>query len=182
MPLSLVIRCPSCGKAREVRDPARNSSDHLGLAVRNAAQQKMQVELSEGQIEIGCECVTHEPEALVEVEANTGFRMSLLQGLLVLTALAIVLAIFRRPISLLFEERVYYWVIAPWSLYGWLFWGGDIVNPKVYGKDLVCIIAFVASTIVAILLPMVVASGAVHSFKELWQLAKAKPNRTSDLG
>lgn len=180
MPLSLVVRCPTCKKVREVHDPLRNSSNKLGLAVRHAAEQRMEVELTDGQVEIGCGCLPAENTSLREGETRTNYRISLLQGLLVVTAFAILLAIFRRPISLLFEERVYYWVIAPWSLYGWLFWGGEIVNPKTYGKDLVCIIAFVASTIAAILLPITAGTGALQLFQQLWHWAKTKPASTPD--
>ena len=158
-----------------MRDALRSPSEQLGAAIKHAAENSMSIELGSGAIEIGCVCAS--PATNTEAESGSTFtyRMSLMQGLLLLTAMAILLTVFRRPISLLFDERVYYWLIAPWSVYGWLFWGGEIVDPKVYGKDLICVIVFAMSTAAAILLPMGIAAGSIQAFKDLWVMAKAKP-------
>ena len=142
--------------------------------MRNAATRGFDMELVEGSVEVGCDCSElPEIDPLTGVPVGTpGFQLSIRQVLLIVTTVAIILTIFRHPISLLFTDRVVAWASTPWSIYGWLFFGTDIINPRPLGKDPMAIIAFLVSVIVAMLLPLAAFTGAAAMFKKLWRMAR----------
>ncbi len=173
MTKSLIIRCPECGKVTQLFDLRRTQPAELGCAVQQAAREGLRLELSDGPFEVGCECAVsdNDPPTAGSCWSTKRLRFNLLQVLLVVTVVAIGLAIFRHPISLLFDETVLQWSSVPWSLYGWLFFGTDIINPKTLAKDPMGIIMFLANVAIAGVLPMLAASLATSGFKRLWQMA-----------
>ena len=126
------------------------------------------MELVAGNVELGCSCPGWEKPKLA---APTRWRVNLKQMMLLLTTVAILLSIFRHPIGLMFDEVALRWAAVPWSVYGWLFFGSEIINPKTLPKNPMGILMFMANLAVACLLPMAVGAAAVAKFKDLWQQA-----------
>ena len=158
----LILTCPTCGKVREARDVLRSRPSDIGSLVHEAATKELQIGLGSGQVELGCECEEVEP-------SQAKFQINLKQILLLITTLAMLLAIFRHPISLLFSDTVRKWAMVPWSLYGWLFFGMEVTNPKTLQKDLMGIFAMLINIVFAVLLPLLALQGAKELFVWLWK-------------
>lgn len=171
----LVLSCSKCGKVRQLHDPNRDRASELGAALRLAEKNGFEVALRSGSVEIGCECDSSELDS--PGESRPSYRFNLLQLLLVITTAGILLAIFRHPISMLFDDNVRQWAAIPWSFYGWLFFDGTIIDHKGLTKSLIGVLAMLVNVAIASLFPIALAVMGGRLFRYLWKLAGEKNAR-----
>ena len=171
---SLVVRCSKCDKVTSSLDARRSRVEILGDAVRRAEADGQNLELASGTIEIGCDCQTDaEPQV-----SRSPLRWNLKQMLLVVTAIAILVTVFRHPIGMiagkqtLADERVLKAAASPWSVYGWLFMGTPIINPKTLGKSPLVIMMLLANVALAGMTPFAIGWAAKEGFQKLWRLSE----------
>lgn len=168
------MRCPECRRAIQLLDPRRATSTQLGDAMRRAAEDGLVVELTAEPTEAGCSCPTPVEE---QPTATPRRQINLKQILLLMATVALLLSIFRHPISwfadqnVLGDKEVLRAAAAPWSLYGWLFFGTPVINPKSLSKTPLVIAMLLANIALAGMLPFLVGGAAAAGFKRLWRIA-----------
>lgn len=160
--------------AMEVSEIRRSSSKSLGDAIQRAAEAGQAIEFGQGQVEVGCKCVLASSTA--PQKARGRFLLNLRQILLIMATAAVILTLFRHPISLLLDRQVLAEpdvvkaAACPWSLYGWLFFGTPVINPKSLSKTPMVICMLLANVALAGMLPFLIGTLAAAGFKRLWRM------------
>ena len=170
MPLWII--CHRCGKARQALDPSRSTPEQLGIAVQEASSENYQLTLADENFDFGCEC--SEPARLPRRPI-----WNLRQAIVVVTALCVVLAVFRRPLRMLFGVNAWNAIAAPWQVYGWLFWGADLPNKADIGRNPIAIFWLCTSMVAAALAGWFVVSFAGLLFLRGWRWATQDHSSTN---
>ena len=176
MARSLILSCPECGKVREARDATRSNAEELGKAVQRAEKLSLVVELRDGQVEIGCAC------AIDEDRGTSGkLQINLRQILLLVTTFAVLFAVIQHPIHRMLSasDAVKQWAAVPWSLYGWLFFGSEVIDPKQLPKSTIGIIMFLINVLVATALPFLAMFCGRYLFIWSWNRIGSDVERAS---
>ena len=172
MARGLYAICEKCGRSIESVDVHRISASRIASLVRDAERGGWELRLSGDSVPSGCEC-NHIDEtvraASVPGKLPGKRRLTIRQLLFITTVVAVLLAIFRHPIRLLFDPRVWQATVAPWSVYAWLFWRGDFVRPPDLKSAPMAAIAFAVSTPLAVLTAFFGGWGLLRLIGRCWR-------------
>jgi len=140
----MLIVCKQCGEPR-VSIKLRDGTDaKIAQMVRNAQGSGESIEFSEERVDITCGCQSNE-------RLSRSRRISIRQILFIMTVIAVFLAVLRHPLQLMIDKEVWQAAIAPWSVYAWLFWGGELVRPPDLKSSPMVAIVFTVSAPAAVL-------------------------------
>ena len=102
--------------------------------------------------------------------------MNLRQWFVVITAVGLLLIVFRHPIQLLLGVRIGKAAAAPWSFFGWLFFGTDLITVQELGKlNIIQLIVFCTNVVLAVLTAYAVGVVIFKLLQHAWQWAKREP-------
>lgn len=171
MTRGLYAICDKCNKSIEAIDVHMTSTNRIASLVRDAERGGWTLQLSDEDVSIGCECIhlSGDGQVLREPQSPKSRKLTIRKMLYIMTVAGILLAIFRHPIQLMFDSRVWQAAVAPWSLYGWLFWGGEIVRPPNLKTSPMVAIAFTISTPIAVLTGFFGGWGILKLIADLWK-------------
>ena len=155
MPRGLYAICSECAKPIEAIDVHKASPSRIAALVRKAERGGGELNLSAENLTVGCECARANRVQAGELpdkpHASRRRRISIRQIFFIMTVVAVLLAIFRHPIQLMLDARVWQAAVAPWSVYAWLLWGGQLTQPPDLKSSPMVAIAFTISTPLAVL-------------------------------
>ena len=175
----LVTRCAKCNEATEAVKVHSTSEASLGTAVQSAAKGGHRISVEE-EVTLGnCDCLPPEtagkpdsglPAASGEdTEVGPPFRWTSKKLLYVTALVAILLVVFRNPVSHLFGVKNWQLVNSPWLFYRWLFFG--IAMPAIpkgppAGVDL---FLFAVNTVLAVLVGVYVLRTSLMLIRWGWK-------------
>ena len=172
MTRGLYAICSECGRSIESVDVHRISASRIATLVRDAERGGWELRLSGDSIPSGCQC-SHTDEKVQTAREPRKIpgkrRLTIRQLLYITTVVAVLLAIFRHPIQLLIDPRVWQATISPWSVYAWLFCGGDVVQPPDFKSAPMAAIAFTVSTPLAVLAAFFGGWGLLRLIGRCWR-------------
>ena len=167
--------CEQCNRSIEAIDVHKTSADRIATLIRDADRSGWAIKLAAEDLPVGCDCTHNGEDDTMTRTVTRGpirlgtRRLTIRQLLYVITVVAILLAIFRHPIQLMFDQRVWQAIVAPWSLYAWLFWGGEVIRlPNLKSSPMVAI-AFTISAPAAVLAGFYGLWGLARGIRTLWR-------------
>ena len=150
MPKKLYATCEKCDLAIVALDIHLTSANRIATVIRDADRAGWGIKLSDDGILFGCKCIHKGLDGSI-VHSPEFRRLTIRKMLFIMTVVGILLAVFRHPLQLMLDPRVWQATVAPWSLYRWLLWGGEIVRPPDLRSNPMSAIAFTVSAPAAFL-------------------------------